>query len=80
MTSLWVELHGPITIIIIIIIYRFLERHKSLGYRGAGARLSSGISANSNENYRRENFEAFPNISRKFTTLTAVKVKGKGSV
>ena len=23
-------------IIIIIIIYRFLERHKSLGYRGAG--------------------------------------------
>jgi len=30
------EMHIAYVLIIIIIICRFLERHKSLGYRGAG--------------------------------------------
>ena len=32
---------------VIIIIYRFLERHKSLGYRGANSHIRSVISPNS---------------------------------
>jgi len=35
----------PLIIIIIIIIYRFLERHKSLGYRGAGGFLEAGYAS-----------------------------------
>jgi len=35
-TAVWLEIATLLALKIIIIIYRFLKRHKSLGYRGAG--------------------------------------------